>query len=141
MAKQGDLDGRGALSTKAFISYIKFMLDVALDQIDFMHKNLKMHSLHDRIENYVRLSQEGLFSTKALPKYSELLFKELLIAGEIPRGKVKDIIHTKERTAASLRKELIEMDFLTSDTPKSAVRLKFNAHFASYIFPGLIPQK
>ncbi len=141
MARQGDLDGRGALSTKAFISYIKFMLEIALDQVDFMSKNLKMHSLHERIESYVRLSKEGLFSTKPLPKYSELLFKELLMVGEVPRGKVMDIIHTKDRTATTLIKALIQMDFLGSDTPKSAIRLKFNAHFASYIFPELIPQK
>jgi len=140
MPRQGDLDGRGALSTRAFISYIKFMLEVSLDQVDFMNKNLKMNSLHQRVESYVRLSQEGLFDTKPLPKYSELLFKELLMVGEMPRGKVMDIIHTKERTASSLIKELIQLDFLESDTPKSAIRLKFNAHFASYIFPELIPQ-
>jgi len=141
MLRQGDLDGRGALSTKAFISYIKFMLEVALDQINFMNKNLKMNSLHERIERYVRLSKEGFFDTTPLPKYSELLFKELLMVGEVPRGKVMDIIHTKERTATTLIKELTQMDFLESDTPKSAIRLKFNAHFASYIFPELIPQK
>ena len=141
MPRQGDLDGRGALSTKAFISYIKFMLEAALDQIDFMSQNLKMNSLHERIERYVRLSKEGFFNTKLLPKYSELLFKELLMVGEVPRGKVMDIIHTKERTATSLIKELTQLDFLESDTPKSAIRLKFNAHFASYIFPELIPQK
>jgi len=141
MVRQGDLDGRGALSTKPFISYIKFMLEVALDQIDFMNQNLKMNSLHERIERYVRLSKEGFFGTKPLPKYSELLFKELLMVGEVPRGKVMDIIHTKDRTATTLIKELIQMNFLESDTPKSAIRLKFNAHFASYIFPELIPQK
>ncbi len=141
IVRQGDLDGRGALSTKAFISYIKFMVEVALNQVNFMNQNLKMNSLHERIERYVRLSKEGFFDTKPLPKYSELLFKELLMVGEIPRGKVMDIIHTKDRTATTLIKELIQMDFLESDTPKSAIRLKFNAHFASYIFPELIPQK
>jgi len=141
MPRQGDLDSRGALSTKAFISYVKFMLEVALDQVNFMNQNLKINSLHERIERYVRLSKEGFFDTKPLPKYSELLFKELLMVGEVPRGKVMDIIHTKDRTATTLIKELIQMDFLESDTPKSAIRLKFNAHFASYIFPELIPQK
>ena len=141
MPRQGDLDGRGALSTKAFISYIKFMLEVALDQVNFMNQNLKMNALHERIERYVRLSKEGFFDTKPLPKYSELLFKELLMRGEVPRGKVKDIIHTKDRTATTLITALTQMDFLESDTPKSAIRLKFNAHFSSYIFPELIPQK
>lgn len=141
MPRQGDLDGRGALSTKAFISYIKFMLEVALDQVNFMNQNLKMNSLYERIERYIRLSKEGFFDTKPLPKYSELLFKELLMVGEVSRGKVMDIIHTKERTATSLIKELTQLDFIESDTPKGAIRLKFNAHFASYIFPELIPQK
>ena len=100
-----------------------------------------MNSLHKRIEKYIHLSREGFFDDKPLPKYSELLFKELLIEGEIPRGKVMDIIHTKERTATSLIKKLIQMDYIESDTPKGVIRLKFNAHFASYIFPELIPQK
>ena len=141
MRRQGDLDGRGALSTKAFIRYIKFMLEIALDQIDFMNKNLKMDSLHERVEGYVRLSREGLLNIKPLPKYSELLLKELLMRGEVSRGQVKEIIHTKDRTATTLIKVLTEMDFLVSDTPKGDIRIKFNAHFASYIFPELIPQK
>ncbi len=141
MVRQGDLDGRGALSSKGFKAYIKFMLEVALDQVDFMGQCLKMNSLYERIVKYVRLSQEGMFEMKPLPKYSELLFKELLISGEVPRGKVMHIINTKSRTATSLIKELITMDYLESDTPKSPIRLKFNAHFASYIFPELIPQR
>jgi Fic family protein len=141
MPRQGDLDGRGSLSTKALILYVQFMLEIALDQVEFMKKNLKMEGLHERIEGYVRLSKEGLLGIPPLPKYSEALFKALLMVGEVSRGKVMAIIHTKERTATSLIKELIQRDFLESDTPKSAIRLKFNAHFASYIFPDLIPQK
>ena len=141
MVRQGDFDGTGALSTKAFISYIEFMLETAIDQVEFMDRNLKMSSLYERVENYVRLSRAGLFGSNTLPKYSEPLFKELLIVGELPRGKVMNIIHTKERTASMLIKKLVQMDFLESNTPKSAIRLKFNAHFASYIFPELIPIK
>lgn len=141
IVRQGDLDGRGALSSKNFHAYIRFMLETALDQVEFMSKNLKMNSLHDRIEKYIQLSKEGLIGDKPLPKYSEFLFKELLIVGAVPRGKVADIIGTKERTARTLIKELTEMDYLESDTPKSAIRLKFNAYFASYIFPELIPQR
>jgi len=141
MVRQGDLDGRGALSSKGFKAYIKFMLEIALDQVNFMGQSLKMNSLYERIDKYVRLSQEGMFEIKPLPKYSELLFKELLISGEVPRGKVMKIINTKDRTATSLIRELIKMDYIESDTPKSPIRLKFNAHFASYIFPELIPPR
>jgi len=40
----------------------------------------------------------------------------LVVVGEVPRGKIADIIHTKERTTRSLIKELIEMDYLESDS-------------------------
>ena len=137
--RQGDLDGKGALSLKGLKTYIKFMLGIALDQVDFMQQNLQMNTLYKRIEKYVHLSQEGMLSSEPLPKYTEPLFKELLLVGEIQRGKVMNVIHTKDRTATALIKKLTEMDFLESDTPKGPVRLKFNAHFASYIFPDLIP--
>jgi len=76
-----------------------------------------------------------------LPDYSTHLFKELLISGELARGKVKTVIGRQDRTATSLIKKLIEMDYIESDTPKSAIRLKFNSHFASYLIPELIPPK
>ena len=141
MVRQGDLDGRGSLSAKGFKTYIKFMLEVALDQVDFMSQNLRMNSLSERIEKYIRLSKEGLIGDKPLPKYSELLLKELLIAGEVSRGKVMNIIGTKERTATSLIRELLAMEYIESDTPRGPIRIKFNALFASYIFPDLIPNQ
>ena len=141
MPREGDLDGRGALSTKKFIEYIKFMLEVALDQVRFMNENLKINLLNKRIENYITLSREGLLEVDALPKYSEFLFKELLINGEVRRGDVMNIIGTKERTASKLISDLIKLNYLESETPKSAIRLKFNPTFASYIFPNLMPNK
>jgi len=44
-----------------------------------MNKYLKIDSLAKNIEKYVKLSQNGLLDKEPLPKYSELLFKELLI--------------------------------------------------------------
>ncbi len=115
------------------------MLKMALDQVDYMGKALKLETLNHKIEQYVKLS--ALVGDEPLPKYSLPLFKELLIRGELPRGKVKDIIGTKDRTASTLIKELIQKDFLESNTPKSPIKLKFNAHFASYLFPELVPQR
>lgn len=139
--RQGDLDGRGVLSMKGLKSYIKFMLEVAIDQVEYMGEVLQLHTLSQRIEKYVRFSQEGMYQTEPLPKYSEYLLKELLIAGEMSRGNVAKVIHASDRTASTLIKKLLEMDFLESDSPKGAIRLKFNAHFASEIFPDLISRR
>ena len=139
MVRQGDLDGRGALSSKGLKKYITFMLETALDQIDFMNYHLRLDLLNNRMQKYVHLSQNGFFDQEPLPKYSEPLLKELLIQGEIARGKVKEIINTKDRTASSLIKKLLELEYIESTTPKSPIRLKFNSFFSSYLFPNLIP--
>lgn len=139
MVQQGTFDGRGPLSLKGLKAYVHFMLTTALDQINFMHTSLRLDTLSSRMDKYIKLSQEGLLECEPLPKYSDRLLKELLIAGELPRGKVKEVIGTKDRTASSLIKKLLELDYIESSTPKSPIRLKFNAFFASYLFPGLVP--
>ncbi len=138
MSRQGERDGRGALSLKGLKIYIKFMLETALDQVEYMGEVLQLQTLSERVENYVMFSQKGMYSKEPLPKYSEFLLKALLLQGEMPRGKVGNIIHASESTATKLIKKLIDQDFLESDTPKGAIRIKFNAHFASEIFPDLI---
>jgi Fic family protein len=141
MPTQGATDGRDPLSLRGLEYYLKYMLENALEQIEFMNKNLQLSSLGDKIDRFVLLSTQKMLNTKPLPKQAALLFKELLLQGELARGRVKDIINTKDRTASTLIKTLIEMDYLESDTPKGAIRLKFNAEFASYIMPDLIPKK
>jgi len=139
MVRQGNLDGRGVLSTKGLRVYVKFMLETALDQIAFMNESLKLDSLSMRIENFVAFSQKNMYGdTKALPKYSELLLKALLVQGEIPRGKVKAIIGKETKTASTLVRNLINLEYIESDSSKSPIRLKFNSFFASKIFPELI---
>jgi len=114
------------------------MLEVALDQVEYMEKVLQLRTLSQRIENYVIFSQRGMYPKDPLPKYSEFLLKDLLLRGEIPRGKVGSIINASASTATKLIRELIDLGFLESDTPKGAIRIKFNAHFASEIFPDLM---
>ena len=62
----------------------------------------------------------------------------LLLRGEIRRGEVPPIINRQSRTSTDLVKSLIDMDLIQSDTPKGPIRLKFNTHLISYLFPGLI---
>lgn len=125
-------------STENFKSYIKFMLEVGLEQVNYAKENLNITKMYKNIQNYVHLSKEGLFDQDPLPEDSELLFKELLLSGEIPRGDVAMAINKKSRAATYLNKRLIDMDLITSDTPKGPIRIKFNMHFASYLFPCLI---
>ncbi len=124
MLQQGATDGKGPLSLRGLQYYLKYMLSSALDQIDFMNKNLQLSSLANRIDKFIVLANNGMIDTEPFPKYTSLLLKELLVKGEIPRGEVKNIIHKSDRTATSLIKTLIDRDYIESDTPKSAIRIK-----------------
>lgn len=137
--RQGDRDGRGQLSQKNLEQYVEYMLTISLDQIKFMHNLLNLQQLSTRINTYIALSQNGMYKD-TLPKYSDLLLKELLLKGQIARGEVEKIIHKGRTTAAKLTSELSDLGYIESDTPKGAIRLKFNSYFSSKIFPDLIPE-
>lgn len=140
LIKQGEFDGRGELSAKALESFVRFMLECALDQINYMERYLKLSELSSRIDNYIKKMHEGGFDRLSLPKKSDRLFKHLLLVGESPRSALATVLDVSERTITSMLKELLEKGYLTSDTQKSAVRLRFNTHFASWLFPELIPE-
>jgi Fic family protein len=139
--RQGDRDGRGQLSLKGLELYTKFMLEMALDQISYMNEMLQLNTLSSRMGKFIELSRQGMYAIEPMPKYSESLLKELLIQGELSRGEVKSIIGAGETTARNLIKKLLELEYIESNSPKGAIRLKFNSYFASKIFPDLIPDK
>ena len=139
--KYNDYDGRGNLSNKELTNFVEYMLNIALDQIEYMTTQLQLSTLTLRIEYYVKESQSKMYHNhKPLPKHSETLLKELIIKGSIKRGEVQKIIGTKDRVASSLIKELIERNYITSDTPRGDIRIKFNTHFAMKLFPELVPE-
>ncbi|MCD4668724.1 MAG: Fic family protein [Sulfurimonas sp.] len=141
MLRQGERDGRGALSSQALAQYVEFMLDTALDQVAYMNKHLKLKALTSKIELYVQRANDGLLDIEPLPKHSEKIFKYLLLSGECSRGKIPEIIGMKERTASRVTSELLKRNFIESDTKAGAIRLKIGASMASYLFPMLVPEK
>lgn len=141
MQQQGSTDGRGPLSLRGLKYYLKFMLDASLDQIKFMHENLQLNSLANKIDKFILLANSGLLGIEPFPESSTIILKELLLKGEVARGEVKNIIKKSDRTATAIIKALIERGYIESDTPKGAIRIRFNATFASYLMPNLIPDK
>ncbi|MDO8454750.1 MAG: hypothetical protein Q7S59_09285 [Sulfurimonas sp.] len=105
-----------------------------------MSKSLSLSTLNHRINTFVELSQKGMYSIAPLPKYSEMLFNTLLIKGEVQRGEVEKIISKSKKTAYTLVKTLLDMEYLESDSPRGLLRLKLNTFFASKLIPDLIPE-
>ena len=140
MPQQGQFDGKGSLSSKALGEYVDFMLDIALDQIDYMSQNLKVDVLTRRLNLYVLRVNDGLMGIDPLPKGSDKLFRHLLLVGECTRGSVADVLGVKERTASRVISELLKRGYLASNSRVAPVRLKIGASLASYLFPALVPE-
>lgn len=140
MIRQGNQDGRGYLSNRSLEQFVRFMLETSLDQIEYMSSCLKLDSLSDRIEKYCHSANASFLRINPLPQGSDKLFKALLLKGEIQRGEeVQDIIGMKKTYSSQLVSELLNRYYLVSDGPRKALRINFNAHFASQLFPELMP--
>lgn len=140
MIRQGSLDGKGALSSMALGELVVFMLECAEDQVAYMSRYLKLSELGSRIDAFVEKSRRKELVIDPLPKGANAIFKELLIYGEIPRGKVASLIGASDRTGTSVIKDLLKRGYLGSDSKKGPIKLNINTYFASHLFPELVPE-
>lgn len=128
--RQGDLDGRGNLSEHALVEFVTWFCRVALDQISFMTDLFDLEHLQERLTAYVRESLR-------LGDYAAAIPVEVLRRGELPRGEAARVTGRPERTARAALRELLSAGLLVSDSPKSAVRLRFSSESADVLFPRL----
>lgn len=131
-------DGRGPLTLKGLEIFLEFMLDIALDQVLFMSQYLKLDSMSTKVRAFVELSQKKLLhNIKPLPKNSNKLLEYLLIHGEVTRGEAVKVLDVSAPTANSIVKELLEEDYLETDSPRGKLRFKLNSKLSSYLIPNL----
>jgi Fic family protein len=130
-----DFDGRGYLSDRRLGDCCEFLLQTALDQLDFMRVLLDLDSFQNRISGYAERRE----SSKELPAGSGLLLREVFLRGQIARGEAARIINVSPRTAQTVTGRLLAGGLLVSDSPKGAVRLGFPSDAAGSYFPNLFP--
>ena len=141
-SRRNDLDGRGNLSNEGLARFCRFFIEVCLDQVDFMTKQLDLPGLLKRVEGYVALR-----STLTLPPpepngeplriEASRMICEALLRGEVGRGDIVRGSGLAERTGRKLLGQLLDERLLVSDTPKGPVRFGLPAHAADYFIPGL----
>jgi Fic family protein len=135
--RQGDLDGRGALSEKALVKFCEFFLKICIDQVEYMNNLLDFKVLSERM----RIHVEEMIAMKELPKGSYALLREALLIGEFERGKSQGITGFKDRAARDVLYALVKKGLLISDTPRGPVRLGFPMDVVERWFPLLYPGK
>lgn len=133
--RRNDLDGRGALSHEALIDFCRFFLETCLDQVRYMRELLDPSELQRRMELYVRDEE----SAERLPKRSYAVLREALLAGDLERGRIPQLIDTSERTARRVVSALIDKRILVSASHKAPLRLGFPVDVVERWFPKLYP--
>jgi len=133
--RQGDLDGRGNLSHSGLVSFCRFFLQTAVDQVEFMRELLDSANFVTRM----RIHIEEEIALKRLPKGSFELLREAWVAGEFKRGQAATLTGYKERAARDVLATLLEKGYLVSDNKLAAVRLGFPIEAVERWLPRLYP--
>jgi Fic family protein len=133
--RQGDLDGRGALSDKQLQAFCEFFLKVSIDQVEFMESLLQPGELLRRM----KLFCDDEESAGRLPKRSMALLREAFLLGQFERGRAPEVTGYQERRAREILAQLLKKRLLVSTGPRAPVRLGFPVDVVERWFPALYP--
>ncbi|NJL24952.1 MAG: Fic family protein [Calothrix sp. SM1_5_4] len=134
--RRNDYDGRGNLSDESLGAFCEFFLDVAIDQVEFMSAMLNLDHFERRLGRLIAI----LVDRQLVRDEAFFLLRDLFTRGQIGRGEAPRIMNMNERTARDIVAQLTKLKMVFSETPKSALRLRFNPFFAHFVFPSLYPE-
>lgn len=136
--RQGDYDGRGALTERGLRNFCRYMLETALDQAAFMNKLLAVDAVPRNIVHYCRLRSEGnLAGQGPLPKHAAKILIHVFTFGTLGKGEVHDLIGTSDKTARGVVKILEAEGLLENESRNAPYTIGFPARAVEFIFPGL----
>lgn len=128
--------GKNTLSEMGLNTFIKFMLDVCLEQIRYVDQSL--HPSNTRRAICLALSfSPVLQKLKAKSSWAPALHV-LFTLGCMPRADFKSFLGEADRTASQSLAVLIEAGLVHAQSPKSReLQCAIPAWYAEVIFPGL----
>ncbi len=133
--REGDRDGRGALTQRGLVAFSRFFLERAVDQIAFMGELMDPEALILRIGLHV----EEEVRTKRLPRGSFAVLREAALAGEVERSRVPSLTNYEERAARKITSALLDKGMLVAANARAPLRLGFPVDVVERWFPRLYP--
>jgi RNase adaptor protein for sRNA GlmZ degradation len=115
------------------------MLSTASDQVHFMKAMLKLSGLHERIKQFVMLSQHTELFQQTVPIDMVKLIPVLLVDGEIRKSDLPALIGCSERKARMVAKQLVNAGMLYDEAKFAPLKLRLPERALPYIFPNLVP--
>lgn len=135
--QQGQTDGRGPLSELGLTRFCQFVLETAIDQVQYVSNLLDLKSMKRRVEDFVK----GRADLK--PAATWILY-QAFIQGSLSRADALALTgEREERTARRLLKKLRDEQLLVDEDPKdsrSPLLWSVPEHAEPIYFPKLSPQ-
>lgn len=137
--RRGDLDGRGNLTQAGLIDWIHYTLDVCIDQVEFMTRQLDINGMRDRIEAALAFEASAV---KSGVRPEALIPLHYLFAtqAELGRAEFKAMTGLGERIATETVSSLVRRGYLASDSPYGKLRFAVPRHALRFYFPALWPE-
>ncbi|MGC8468157.1 MAG: Fic family protein [Acidithiobacillus sp.] len=133
--RSGDLDGRGNLSEAGLLNFVRYFLEICLDQVRFMRRLLEFTGMRERMREL--LTVESMKAGSHLRPEAAHALHYLFLVGILTRGEFKAMTGLPKRTAERVLAELLRRDLLCSDSPKGPVRIGIPLWALRYYFPNL----
>ncbi|MEZ0288332.1 MAG: Fic family protein [Methylophilus sp.] len=136
--KNGDYDGRGALTEQGLVEWIRYFLNVCIDQVTFMEGMLNLTDFKSRLETLLVVEENKGISGIKKAALNPLHY--IAITGPMERGEFKKMTGMAERSADRLLKALLDYKLLLSDSARGDVYMGVPLHSMQFLFPRLWPE-
>lgn len=139
--RYGDLDGRGFLSEKALEEFCAYMVNTALDQVEYIANLLELEELRARMGAYVRARNDRriLGMTNKINDAAKLILHRAFASGALDRSTALELTGLPERSARRLLAQMKEEGLLSETSSKSALYWEIPEHAEPWYFPQLAP--
>jgi Fic family protein len=137
--RRGDPDGRGNLTQAGLIAWIHYTLDVCIDQVEFMTRQLDIDGMRGRIEAALAFEASAVKSG-VRPEALMPLHYLFVTQAELGRAEFKAMTGLGERIATETVSSLVRRGFVVSDSAYGKLRFAVPRHALRFYFPALWPE-
>lgn len=137
--RAGDLDGRGNLTESGLLAWMDYVLEVCLDQVDFMARQLSLDRMKDRMAACLAYEEQVVrqgVRTESLRALHYLFAAQ----AELDRADFKAMLGLGDRQATAQVSALLKRGLLLTDSPYGKLKLGVPQHALRFYFPNLWPE-
>jgi Fic family protein len=144
LLRRNDYDGRGPLSQEELVAFVRYFLEVCLDQVQFMRDRLDLQTLKERLKALLlnlQTSPWEIGSEKSVIKIEALEpLHYVAMTGALDRSRFISMIGLEERTARRILASLLDFGILKAETPRAPVEFAIPLKSLKFLFPNLWPE-